>query len=328
MDLYQLSDFSKSENNAWLIFRIDTQISNMQVDIYLVLDLPSELILAFEIVEAYISQEQTMQLLTSAKINKGTKPHRMIISAMDPAVSLMQKSAENLCIQLEAVPPSSTEALTINVKRSFGEHFFSLSSAGYSMIDDDIDALEQESARSMIPDSYDPCSCASGKKYKFCCKKIFTEIMEAMVAAEDGKYAEALTWIAKAREIVGETAEVLCREALVYAFHDREKAEQLLSRCLTIYPGHPRANYLRAIDLEQQGDLLGAMKFYELAITYYPPSDHYHLNEAYNNLGVILHKLGKINKAKDAWEKALMFLPSDKTARFNLKHFIYDEIMI
>lgn len=116
------------------------------------------------------------------------------------------------------------------------------------------------------------CSCASGKKYKFCCKKIFREIMEAMVAAEEGKKSEALQWIAKAKEVAGDTAEVLCREAIVYSFFEPDKAKEILAECLLINPNHPRAHYLRGIDLKEQGDLEGARTAYETAIKNYPPT--------------------------------------------------------
>ena len=50
----------------------------------------------------------------------------------------------------------------------------------------DLEGLEQEEcAKKMIPDSYDLCPCASGKKYKFCCKKIFVEIMECLIYIEN-----------------------------------------------------------------------------------------------------------------------------------------------
>lgn len=59
-----------------------------------------------------------------------------------------------------------------------------------------MDDLDYENAKRSIPDSYDLCSCASGSKYKFCCKRIFGEIVNAMVAAEEGEFEEALKWIA------------------------------------------------------------------------------------------------------------------------------------
>ena len=144
-----------------------------------------------------------------------------------------------------------------------------------------------------------------------------------MVAAEDGNYAEALKWIDKAKSVVGETPEVLCREAIVYSYFDSEKSEDILKQCLSVNPYHPRAHYVRGLTLKEQGDLQGAIKAYETAIENYPESDHYHLNETYNNLGTTFHAIGDLARAKIAWEKALLFLPSDKTARDNLAHFIY-----
>lgn len=170
----------------------------------------------------------------------------------------------------------------------------------------------------MVPDSYDLCSCASGKKYKFCCKQIFREITLAMAAIEKGKTAEALEWISKAKAIAGETSEVLCRESIVYSFFDAKKSEEILNKCLLANPNHPRAYYLRGIDLSERGDLDGAIKAYETAIAHYPPSDQYHLNEVYNNLGTIYFDMGDMVKAKSAWEKALLYMPSDKITRQNL----------
>lgn len=144
-----------------------------------------------------------------------------------------------------------------------------------------------------------------------------------MVAAEDGNKAEALHWITKAKELVGESAEVLCREAIVYSFFDLKKSNDLLDKCLTLNPHHPRAHYVRAIDLIEQGDIHGAIAAYQTAIDYYPDSDHYHLNEAYHNLGTALHELNDFIGAKSAWEKALLYMPSDQMTQQNLRDFIY-----
>ena len=73
----------------------------------------------------------------------------------------------------------------------------------------------------MIPDSYDLCPCASGSKSKFCCKRIFPEIVQAMAAAEEGDYREALRWMKEAEKIAGLSAEVLCRLAIVYRYFDK-----------------------------------------------------------------------------------------------------------
>lgn len=67
----------------------------------------------------------------------------------------------------------------------------------------------------------------------------------------------------------------------------------------------------------------GAILNYKEAIANYPETDHFHLNEAYNNLGVVFHELGDLAHAKIAWEKALVYLPSDKVTQENLREFIY-----
>ena len=170
----------------------------------------------------------------------------------------------------------------------------------------------------MLPDSYDFCSCASGKKYKYCCKAILREITEAMVAAEDGNLKEALDWINKAKKIVGETAEVLCRESVVYSFFDMEKSNFLLGKSLELNPKHPRAHYLCGINFTQQGDNSSAINEYKIAIANYPETDHYHLNEAYNNLGTAFYAVGDLVNARIAWEKVVLFVPADDMARKNL----------
>lgn len=44
----------------------------------------------------------------------------------------------------------------------------------------------------------------------------------------------------------------------------------------------------------------------------------------YNNLDSAFYESGGRARAKSAWEKALLYLPSDKMIRQNLAKFIYD----
>lgn len=101
---------------------------------------------------------------------------------------------------------------------------------------------------------------------------------------------------------MGETAEVLCREAIIYSFFNKQKSEELLEKCLTLHPKHPRAHYIRAIDLKEKGDLDGAILAYKTAIMHYPETAHFHLNEAYNNLGTIYYQLEEM---LSAWRSRL-----------------------
>jgi tetratricopeptide (TPR) repeat protein len=105
--------------------------------------------------------------------------------------------------------------------------------------------------------------------------------------------------------------------------NDRQKSDAILDKCLLVNSKHPRAHYVRAIALKGDGDIIGAIKYYETAIANYPPSDHFHLNEVYNNLGSAFYGIGDIDKAKASWEIALLHLPSDNMVRKNLEEFIY-----
>ena len=60
MKPYEIKDFSN--NPAWIIFRLDTQIGNKPVDIYFIMDLPSEFILA-QIIVGWSSTEMETFLI-------------------------------------------------------------------------------------------------------------------------------------------------------------------------------------------------------------------------------------------------------------------------
>jgi hypothetical protein len=82
-------------------------------------------------------------------------------------------------MQLEIVPAISLVRILADFKQSYGSQFPTTSGLGYHPTEQD-DRIDQESTKKFIIDRYDPCPCASGKKYKFCCKKIFEEIIHAM----------------------------------------------------------------------------------------------------------------------------------------------------
>lgn len=216
MKPYQLEDFK--HRLAWLIFRIDIQIQNKSADVYLIMDLPSGLILAHEVVEDVISNQQITNLINIAK-NTAQSPKRIILAYGDPAQEYLAQLSKQLHFELELEPAPYLETLLSPIKQGFGEHFFSPTSIAHMIPEHEIDQHtgihSREDLINMVPDSYAPCSCNSGKKYKFCCKPIFREIAECMCAAEDGHLAEALEWFAKARKVVGNTGEY-CVEKLLF----------------------------------------------------------------------------------------------------------------
>lgn len=323
MKALQFKDFRAGD--AWLVLRLDAQVQDKSVDVYMTMDLPNGMILAFQTIDSDVAEERhAKRLLEEPFARKGQWPRRILLAKGDPVESVLRTHAAPHNIQIECVPQSQLEDLMAPVKKSYGQQVFSPSSIPYVELEDDLDEMDRESAKQMIPETYDPCWCASGKKFKFCCKPIFGDIACAMTYAEEGRKDEALKHIAEAKKIVGETAEVLCREATVWAHFDEAKSAAILESALTVNPNHPRANYIRGIDLKTKGDFAGAIEAYGRAIASYPKTDRYHLNETYNNLGNAYYESGEPMKAKAAWEQALVLMPSDKTVRRNLIEFIYE----
>jgi len=320
---YSIDQFQPGE--AWLVFRVDCLVQDQPVDIYLLMDVASTYLFGCVLAPGELPEiNQVIKLMQAAHETKNAWPKKFFCPEQDPAEDLFRRIAQKEGISFEVAPLSSFERILGPVKKSFSKHFYSpLASAG-AFDYDTPPSDEQRMSQSFIPDSYDLCPCASGLKYKFCCKPTFREITHAMAAAEKGQIKEALEWMEKAKRKVGETPEILCRYAVVYSFIDTVKADEFLEKCLMAAPCHPRANYVRGICLKEKGDMEGAIKAYKTAIENYPSTDRYHLNEAWNNLGTAYYDLKRYVEAKGAWEKALAYLPEDPVAAGNLNNFIHE----
>ena len=322
MKKLQYQDFLPKD--SWLIFRLDTQVADKSADVYMLMELPYGEILSSEItIDEGLTPDQLQDFLQKAYAKKRYWPKKVLVLKNDPIEKSFKELSLPSHLKTEPHPASALEDLIAPVKESFGKFCFSPSSLFYSHARDDVDADEVESARQSIPDTYAPCPCASGKKYKFCCKPIFREIIEAMTEAEKGQKSEALKFIQEAKKRVGETAEVLCREAIVHSFFDEVEFHRLLNRCLDGFPNHPRANYIKGLSYREKGRFPEAITFYKKAIDNYPKTDRFHLNEVYNNIGTVYYELKNYKEAKESWERALFLLPSDRMVKENLLKCIY-----
>jgi predicted negative regulator of RcsB-dependent stress response len=320
---YSLDQFEPGE--AWLVFRVDCLVQDQPVDIYLLMDVASTYVFGNIVVPGELPEaKEIRKLMQDAYKTKNSWPKKFFCPEQDPAEDLFRRHSEKEGISFEVAPLSYFERIVGPLKKSFSQHFYSPMASAGGFDHDTPPTDKQRISQAFIPDSYDLCPCASGLKYKFCCKPIFIEITHAMRASEEGHLKEALKWMQKAKSKVGETAEILCRYAIVYTFFDTVKADEYLEKCLLSAPRHPRANYVRGIDLKEKGDIEGAIKAYKTAIENYPSTDRYHRNEAWNNLGTAYYDLGKYSEAKAAWEKAFVYLPEDPVAPENLNTFIYN----
>jgi tetratricopeptide (TPR) repeat protein len=269
------------------------------------------------VLEEAPSAQETQALFQKAYKAKRTWPTKLIAEKLDPALEIFQAQADAAGFSLEVVPTTYLEDIVRPIQQSYDGFMANGANRAPS-------SSEEQQARSLIPDSYDPCPCASGKKFKFCCKSIFPEIVQAMCAVEEGRPREAMQWLDKARARVGDTAEVLCRYAIVYSRDSAAKFHEYIQRALEKNPNHPRAHYLLGLDHSQHERFGDAAAAYERAIKCYPATDKFHLNETWNNLGNVYYRADRVREAKGAWEKALTYAPRDELTRRNLREFIYD----
>jgi tetratricopeptide (TPR) repeat protein len=309
-------------NEAWLVFRLQSfmQVKGKPADVYILIDLASGFVFGHIIVMGELPDViEVYRLMKDAYTKMNAWPEMLFCMSNDPVEELFRNYAAEKNIPFRTEPLDSFNEITAPVKQAFN---------GLSRSDAPEDTLdseeERETALSSIPDSYDFCPCASGLKYKFCCKKIFHEIMEAIVDAEEGRYADSLEWMKKAEKNVGRTPEILCRYAIIYSYFDKPAFYEYLEKCLALFPKHPRANYVKGLDQKNNGDYKGAVTSYTTAIKNYSPTDKYHLNEVWNNLGSAYFEMKKYADAKASWEKAHEYLPRDKMSLKNLRYMIYE----
>lgn len=309
-------------NEAWIVCRLDSLlfVNDDPVDIYVLLDAASQF--AFGHI-AYLGDGPNLQEFKALfkRAHKQSKkwPKKLLIPKEDPFEIMLKEIAAAHGIISEMVPLPYLDPILDPLRKSF-DQFQSGRAPDLRKRNDP----ELESAKTLIPDSYDLCPCASGKKYKFCCKIIFREIVEAMCAVEDRDFDAAVKWLDQAKDKVGETAEVLCRYGVAHSLRSEKRYLEFLGRALEVNPNHPRTHYLLGLDHKLNGRLNLAATAYETAIAHYPVTDKFHLNETWNNLGGVYFDQGKFDLAKGAWEKALMYMPSDVMTKNNLREFIYD----
>ncbi len=313
-----LAEYEPGE--AWLIFRMDIVVAEKPADVLFLMDIGSRFVFGYDIVmdEASLYSE-VEKLMRSAYKAQKFWPGILYCSQNDPAKELFERNAAKKSIKFKTAPVRAFYEITFPVIGSFRSFTETAGSEGAKEKPYEPPDEEELEALTMIPDTYDPCPCASGKKFKFCCKPVYAEIVESMASAQEGRISRALKCLDEAKEKAGETPEILCRYAIVYSFSDKKKSYEYRDRCLALNPNHPRANYILGIDLKGQGKYKEALKAYMRAVENYPSCDRFHLNEVWNNIGSVYYELGEFQNAREAWEKALDYMPSDKLTRENLE---------
>lgn len=304
---------------VWYVDEMDTTEGKAKV--YFLISASSTVCFDHIICAECPSQEEITHSLKNAYAQRKRWPKYIAIAKEDAFASTVKMVCERLQVQVSAVPFHELRAMI----KSFSEQFDQFKNEHEheqitQMLENE---NENEHMKALVPDPYHPCSCASGKKFKFCCQKVFKYLIFAMCAAEEGNLEEALQFMKKAESKVGRTAEILCRYAICWSYFDKEKYHDYLTEAKKLNPNHPRLNYICGVEASAKGEFEEAISYYEKAIENYPKEDRYHLNETYNNLGIAYFERSEYKNAKDTWEKGLIILPSDQMVKKNLIKFIY-----
>lgn len=237
-------------NQAWILHREEIEtVTDGVCNIYVLLDAYSMHCFAQELSVDLPTPSKIINALESAILKSKARPQQILISKSDPFIEAFKA----ICKELEIPMAEHTNKDLLPFVKPFKDSFqqfqkISTQSALQSAKTEIRSEVEQEELKAFVPDSYSLCPCASGKKFKFCCQKLFKDITFAMCAAEEGQLEEALKFMNAAEEKVGRTAEVVCRTAICWSYYDMDKFRLLLKEAIEINPKHPRLNYILGIE--------------------------------------------------------------------------------
>lgn len=316
-------------NEAWILFREEMHtVQDGSCNVYILLDAYSQYILGMEAFYDLPTLLNITKLLGKAHEKVGTWPKHFLILKKDPFAESFKEICNNHKAPLRELTGKEMQPLIQGFRNSFRQFKMGKLQDEEQVSISDVEDVDDEELEAFIPETYSPCPCASGKKFKFCCQKIFKDITFAMCEAQDGHLKKALQYMKEAEDKVGRTAEVVCRYSICWSFFDMSKSEILLEEALTLNPQHPRANYVKGIDAVSKKEYVKALEYYQTALDNYPPEDRFHQNETYNNMGTAYYSLERYKDAKEAWEKALVLFPTDQMTKNNLYDFIYNNPIV
>jgi tetratricopeptide (TPR) repeat protein len=122
----------------------------------------------------------------------------------------------------------------------------------------------------MAPDAYSLCPCGSGKKFKWCCLPIHSEVHQAFEQHEAGQHEAALRLMEDVVAKHPENAEAWGRRAQLLFDNNRvHEAEGALEKAFSLNQNYPFGLFLAGTMRQEEGDMLGALQFYRRANQFY-----------------------------------------------------------
>lgn len=178
----------------------------------------------------------------------------------------------------------------------------------------------------MVIGPYDPCTCGSGKKYKWCCQALNQELDQATHQADLGQFDNALKMIEAIAAKHADKPEPWGRKALIlFEQGKRDEAEAALDKALVVNPTYPAAYLLRGMMRLAEGETEGALVLFRKAAEYFAPSANQFLAQVYTNIFNCEIKSQRPVAARAAIERAISESPNTLELQEYLNEFFGSE---
>ena len=168
----------------------------------------------------------------------------------------------------------------------------------------------------MTLDSYAPCPCGSGKKFKWCCQPIYAKINRAFEQDAQGQHDAALRLMDEVTAEHSGNPEAWGQKAkLLYGHGKVELAEEALEKAFAVNRNYPYGLLLRAAFRFQEGEVPGALLLARRAADAYDPEAGDYLAEAYSLVYECEMKLNRPVAARAALKIVLHLQPAAEEIR-------------
>ncbi len=165
----------------------------------------------------------------------------------------------------------------------------------------------------MALDPYEPCTCGSGKKFKWCCQPIFVNINRAWEQEAGGQHDTALRLMDEVvREHEGNPEAWGQKARLLYSQNKIEEAEKALQKAFDLNPNYPAGLLLRAHIRFHEGEVRGALLLARRAAEAYHPDARHYLAEVYLLIFECEMRMNRPVAARAALRLARRFAPAEE----------------
>jgi tetratricopeptide (TPR) repeat protein len=329
-------DFEGTDTKIIVRLNLPINLVAIDADIYVKIDGATSLVISNFVRSQDFDHENFKEFMhadfdqaTKRSIGQGSvNSHAIIYAKGDPLEAAITDFLRAHAPRVNAKIVEEVQLSHYRAEQEEGYHKFVLTKNlnGHANINsaeaknDEIHPDDLAMVRLSVPETYGPCPCMSGKKFKFCCKEIYPALSQAWLAADDGFFEEAFEYLKVAEKIGGLTPEVLCHYAIVHMRReDKIETEKYLDLAEKANPLFPRVYYFRGVLAALAQDHQKALGFFEKSLELCSETDRYHQNELMNDIGGCHYQMGNISLAISSWQKALSIAPRDRVATELLK---------